>query len=232
MSQVIPMAKTFDQKIVDNALARAAADEAKALRKLQDLKDANRRWHLVQISQQAFSLAKEQLEWARYSIYAPLAREMVKPKSRQLPLGQRKNRHLFARERLSPYFGAYRFVRFDPKFDPWHDLFKLVGVHGIGCAGNVPVAMPDTLIESLQAKEQNGAIPVDVSVKALFYKVGEQVRVTDGPFVGFTGTVERVDENGRIRLLLALFSALTPVELTADDVDKVSSGLGLRTESQ
>jgi len=212
-------AKNFDQTVVDNALARAAANEAKALRKLQDIKDATRRYHLVQIGQSAFKLAEEQLKWAGYDLYAPQLREMVKPKSSELPLRQRKNRHLFSRAKLTPYFGSYRFVRFDATRDPWHDLFKLVGVHGIGCSGNMPVAMPDALIAKLKAKEQDGAIPADTPVKALFYKVGEEVRINNGPFSGFTGKVDRIDESGRIRLLLDLFAALT---LTADDVDKVA----------
>lgn len=214
------LAKRFDQAVVDNALARAAADEAKALRKLEDAADATRRWHLVQIGQSSFDLAKEQLEWAGYGLYAPQLREMVKPKSRSLSHSQRRNRSLFAREKLSPYFGIYRFVKFDATYDPWHDLFKLVGVHGIGCSGNVPVAMPTALIDRLKAKEQNGAIPADTPAKALFYGIGEEVRINNGPFSGFTGRVEWVDESGRIKLLLDLFAALT---LTADDVDKVGT---------
>lgn len=214
---------TFDRnEIVTNALAHAAAAEAKALRKLNDTEDATRHWHLVQIGQQTFRLASEQLEWAGYRLYAPMLREMVKPKSSELPLGQRKNRHMFAREKLSPYFGSYRFVRFDAACDPWHDLFKLVGIHGIGCAGAVPVVMPDLLIERLKAREQNGAIPADTPVKALFYKLGDSVKINNGPFIGFTGTVERIDESGRIRLLLELFAGLAPVDLSADDVDKMA----------
>lgn len=216
------LAATFDRTISDNALAHAAANEAKAIRRLQDLRDANRRWHLVQINQPSFALAKDQLKWAGYELHAPMLREVILPPARKLSLAQRKNRHLFGRHKLSPYFGAYRFVRFDAKLDPWHDLFKLIGVHGIGCAGNIPVAMPDALIARLKAKEQNGAIPADMPVKALFYKVGEEVKVNNGPFVGFTGKIERVDESGRIRLLLQLFAALTPADLTADDIDKVS----------
>lgn len=217
------LAMTDDRKeITRNALAQAAAAEGKALRRLMEIGDAARRWHLVQINQQSFRLASEQLEWAGYRLYAPMLREMLVPAARKLSLSQRKNRHLFGREKLTPYFGSYRFVRFNVAIDPWHDLFKLVGVHGIGCKGNVPVAMPNELIEELQMLEQNGAIPATTPVKALFYKVGEEVRVNTGPFSGFTGKVETIDERGRIGLLLDLFARLTPVDLTADDIEKFS----------
>ncbi len=216
------LAMTDDRnEIKRNALEQAAAAEGKALRRLRDMADAERRWHLVQINQQSFRLASEQLEWAGYKLYAPALREMLVPAARKLSLAQRKNRHLFGREKLSPYFGSYRFVRFNVEQDPWHDLFKLIGVHGIGCKGNMPVAMPDALIDMLKSKEQNGAIPADTPVKALFYKVGEIVKVNTGPFVGFTGKIERMDELGRIRLLLDLFAQVTPADLTADDVCKI-----------
>lgn len=216
-------AMTYDRnEISRNALAQAAAAEGKALRRLLDDIDATRRWHLVQINQSDFGLAKDQLDRAGYQLYAPMLREVTLPPARKLSLAQRKARHLFGRQKLSPYFGSYRFVKFDFECDPWHDLFKLVGVHGIGCAGNFPVAMPDALIDELKAEEQNGAIPATTPVKALFYKVGEIVKVNTGPFVGFTGKVERIDEFGRIRLLLDFFTRVTPADLTADDVDKIA----------
>jgi transcription antitermination factor NusG len=120
-----------------------------------------------------------------------------------------------------PYFGSYRFVRFAAG-DPWHDLFKLLGVHGLGVANGVPVPMPDALIERLKAKEINGAIPGSTPVRALIFSVGDTAKVNEGAFIGFEGKIERMDENGRIRLLLELFAGLVPVDLTADQVDKVT----------
>ena len=43
----------------------------------------------------------------------------------------------------------------------------------------------------------------------------------DGPFKGLTGPIERLDERGRIRLLLALFGGDTPIELTTADIEKL-----------
>ncbi len=216
------LAMTDDRnEIKQTALAQAAAAENKRLRKLDDAIDETRRWHLVQIAPLHFNKASFHLKAAGYKIYAPLIRDFVAPRSNQLPLGQRKHRHMFKRERLSPLFGGYRFVRFGVG-DPWHDLFKLFGVHGIPVANNVPVPMPDSFIESIKAREINGAIPGSTPVKALIFSVGDQAKINEGPFVGFEGTIERVDESGRIRLLLEMFAGLTSVDLTADQVDKVA----------
>src|SRR3954462_13079098 len=106
-------AMTYDRtEISRNALAQAAAAEGKRLRRLDDELDAQRRWHLVQISQQHFTKASFFLLDAGYTIYAPQVRDFVVPKSSELSLGQRRQRHLFKREKLSPYFGSYRFVRY------------------------------------------------------------------------------------------------------------------------
>lgn len=216
------MVANFDEAVVSNALAHAAANEAKALRRIHAIRDATRRWHLVQIHVPSFKLASEQLEWAGYELYAPQIRDIVLPKTSTLSIAQRRNRHLFGKERLTPFFGSYRFVRFDATRDPWHDLFKVVGVHGIGVKNNLPVPMPNEFIASLKAQEINGAIPGSTPVKAFAFKIGDKGKVNAGPFAGFEGTVERVDESGRIRLLLELFAGLAPVDVSADEVDKVS----------
>jgi transcription antitermination factor NusG len=215
-------AMTYDRsEISRNALAQAAAAEGKRLRRIDDALDASRRWHLVTIPQPSFTLAKQQLEDKGYTLYAPLVRDMVMPKTRSLSLANRKNRKLFAKERLSPFFGSYRFVRFDMHNDPWHDIFKLVGVYGIACVNDMPVAMPNTLIQSLKDKEINGAIPGSTPVKALDFSIGDGARINTGPFIGLEGTVSKVDERGRIELLLELFAGVSRVDLSADEVDKL-----------
>lgn len=217
-------AMTYDRnEISRNALAQAAAAEGKRLRKIDENLDSSRQWHLVQIAQMHFTKASFHLDAAGYRIYAPQIRDFIIPRSNQLPLGQRKHRHLFKREKLSPLFGGYRFVRFNASLDPWHDLFKLFGVHGIPVADNVPVPMPDVFIESLKSKEINGAIPGSTPVKALIFSVGDKARINEGAFIGMEGTVNRIDESGRIRLLLELFAGIAPVDLTADQVDRIES---------
>lgn len=215
-------AMVYDRsEISRNALAQAAAAEGKRIRRLEEAHEALRQWHLVQIAPSHFTKAHHHLDQAGYKIYAPQIRDFVVPKTNQLSLAQRKQRHLFKRERLSPLFGSYRFVRFAHQ-DPWHDLFKLMGVHGIAVANNVPVPMPDSFIENIRSREINGAIPGDTKVKALIFSVGDTGKINEGAFAGLEGTIERVDESGRIRLLLELFAGLVPVDLTADQIDKVT----------
>jgi transcriptional antiterminator RfaH len=223
------MAEAIDRKFWEAGRAAAAQASAREVRQFPaPARPGALRWHIVHvvakfergIAQPESFVAKE-IGRAGFEVYSVRLRKMVMPRSQSLSAGQRKHRHMLAREKIEPMFPGYDFVRFDPCGGAWHDIFRLVGVYGMLCANNLPVPMPDAFIAGLRACEVNGAIPAAMSVDEVF-TLGETVRITkDGPFKGLTGPIERLDERGRIRLLLALFGGDTPIDLTTADIDKL-----------
>lgn len=224
------MAEAIERKFWD--AGRAAIAQAKArdgrLTVRAPARPSDLRWHIVHvvakfergIAEPESFVAKE-IARAGFEVYSVRLRKMVRPRSNQLTPSQRGHRHLLAREKIEPMFPGYEFVRFDPCGGAWHDIFRLVGVYGMLCANNLPVPMPDTFIGGLRSREINGAIPAATPADEIF-TLGETVRITkDGPLKGSTGPIERLDERGRIRLLLALFGGETPIELTAADIEKL-----------
>jgi transcriptional antiterminator NusG len=87
----------------------------------------------------------------------------------------------------------------------------------VGNATNPP-AVTDAEVRRLTSQLTEG---VSKPVLKVEYEVGEQVRVIDGPFANFNGTVEEVKpEKQKVRVLVSIFGRSTPVELDFGQVEK------------
>ncbi|NLE91298.1 MAG: transcription termination/antitermination factor NusG [Elusimicrobia bacterium] len=125
------------------------------------------------------------------------------------------------KKRLSQrkFFPGYLLVEMELN-DATHLLIKTTpGVTGFIGLGKKPMPLPQKEVDSiLKRTEETQSKP---SPKIIFEK-GEQVRVTEGPFVNFNGTIEEVHpEKGKIKVSISIFGRSTPVELEYWQVEKV-----------
>lgn len=117
------------------------------------------------------------------------------------------------------FFPGYVMVRANLT-DAVHNLIKNTPkVTGFLGGDGKPVPIPDREAEQILMQVQEG---VDRPKPSVMFDVGEQVRVSDGPFASFNGVVQEVDEErSRLKVEVSIFGRATPVELEYSQVEKV-----------
>lgn len=114
-------------------------------------------------------------------------------------------------------FPGYLLVKMILSDNSWLAVRTTPGITGFVGAGNKPTALSQLEVSNIQKF---------ISTPAKRFKtrlsVGEAVKITDGPFADFLGTINKVDEEkGRVNVLVSIFGRETPVELDFLQVQKV-----------
>ncbi|MBI2870142.1 MAG: transcription termination/antitermination factor NusG [Candidatus Omnitrophica bacterium] len=116
-------------------------------------------------------------------------------------------------------FPGYVIVEMELSDDTWYLVKSIPGVTGFVGSGNQPIPLKESEVETLlkQAEDkQNKPQP-----KVVFEK-GEGVRVKEGPFINFNGTIEEVNPaKGKLKVMVSIFGRATPLELEYWQVEKL-----------
>lgn len=117
------------------------------------------------------------------------------------------------------FYPGYILVQMELNEDTWHIVKDTPKVTGFLGGRDTPAPLTDAEAEQILGQVEAGKLKPQP--KYLF-EPGEDVRVIDGPFTNFTGTVEDVKpDKGKIRVMVSIFGRPTPVELDFVQVSKV-----------
>ena len=181
--------------------------------------ESDKKWYVVRAigGQENKVKAYIETEIARLGL-SDFVDQVLVPKEKVIQIRNGKKIH---KERV--YFPGYIMVEANLAGEVPHVIKSVTGVIGFlgETKGGAPVPLRKAevnrmlgKVDELAEQDENVAIP---------FIIGETVKVVDGPFNGFDGTIEKINEEKRkLEVMVKIFGRKTPLELSYMQVDKIS----------
>ncbi len=116
------------------------------------------------------------------------------------------------------FYPGYVLAKLDMSDEVWHLVKDTPKVTGFLGAGNKPSPISEKEAAAIVQQVQEG---VDRPRPSVTFDIGEEVKVVDGPFASFNGSVEEIDEEKqKLKVSVSIFGRATPVELEYTQVEK------------
>jgi transcriptional antiterminator NusG len=117
------------------------------------------------------------------------------------------------------FFPGYILVKMILTDDTWHLVRQTARVSGFVGGKSRPLPMSQAEVDRILGQVKDS---LEKPQNLIYFEVGEQVRVSEGPFATFSGLVEDVDmEKSRLKVSVSIFGRATPVDLEFTQVEKI-----------
>ena len=112
-------------------------------------------------------------------------------------------------------YPSYVFVKMVYSDDTWHVIRSVRGVAGfVGASAGAPIPLTEDEVYEMGVEKREIVVN---------YAVGDTVRILDGPFSSFTGTVETIEvDKNSVSVVVTMFGRETSVEFELDQVEVIS----------
>src|SRR5216683_2418934 len=174
-----------------------------------------KRWYIIHAYSNFENKVAESIrEQAKQRGLSELFEEVMVPKEKVVEL--RRGRKVDAERK---FFPGYVLAKMDLTDEAFHLIKNTPKVTGFLGADNKPMPISDTEAARILHQVQEG---IERPKPSVSFEVGEQVRVSGGPFAGFHGTVEEVDPvpGRRFKVAVSIFDRVAPIELERDQIEK------------
>jgi transcription elongation factor/antiterminator RfaH len=156
----------------------------------------NTRWYVVHTQPRREFCAKAQLEGQAFRVFLPKRRRTI-----------RHARKIVNVE--AAFFPRYLFVELDLTRQPWRRVNGTFGVASLVMLGDLPHPMPRGIVEMMVTSvDRDGFLRFEQNLM-----VGAKVRLAAGPFAERLAILDRLDDSGRVRVLLEILGRPVPVEI-------------------
>jgi len=161
--------------------------------------EVSKLWTILQFRPNAHKLAERNLNRQGFETFLPFI-EATKYKNKQIISTHR------------PLFPGYMFVAFEKEDTPWHKINCTYGVSKLLTLNSAPYLVPNTLIADIMARCNQARILLPQKQ----FSKDDTVRLVSGPFDNFLATVESIDENQRVWVLIDLMGQATRTLVKAE----------------
>lgn len=117
------------------------------------------------------------------------------------------------------FFPGYILIRMELTDDSWYLIKNTPGISGFVGSGKTPIPLPDEEVDQILRQQEEKTHKPKPKVE---FTSGESVRVKEGAFANFNGTIEEVNPNrGKLKVMVTIFGRSTPIELEYWQVEKI-----------